>query len=350
MIFHFKKILLFGFCALLLGCGQRNSNLAPSLEFTKVPPANPGGPDKLDTIEGRATGVQPGQRIVLYARSEDLWWVQPFSDRPFTIIQDNSSWKSETHLGTAYAALLVDRAYNPPQTAEILPPVGPGVAARIVATGQGPLPPVLPSKTIQFSGYDWIVRSAASSRAGSHNSFDPANAWTDDKGALHLRISKTDGRWTSAEVRLTRSLGYGTYVFVLRDIAHLEPSAVLTLFTWNGLGGEQNRRELDVEISRWGNKENDNVHYVVQPYYIPANQFRFKASAGVLTQSFRWKPGEATFSTTIGTRLINQHTFTSGIPQAGEDSVRMNLYIFGKGAIPMANETEVVVEKFEYFP
>jgi hypothetical protein len=83
------------------------------------------------------------------------------------------------------------------------------------------------------------------------SSFIPANAWTDEKGALHLRIAKgqAPGSWTCAEVRLTRSLGYGTYTFVVRDATHTELSAVLTLFAWDDLGTEQKRRELDVEIS-----------------------------------------------------------------------------------------------------
>jgi hypothetical protein len=307
-------------------------------------------------IEGRVSGASPGQEIVLYARSEEIWWVQPYSNRPFTKIQGDSRWKSETHLGIEYAALLVDQGYNPPQTAETLPTVGVGVLAVEVIKGQGPAPSSTPPKMLRFSGYEWTARSAASTRGGSHNSFDPANAWTDESGALHLRIARSQGDWTCSEVRLTRSLGYGTYVFVVRDTSHLEPSAVLTFFTWDGMGSEQSRRELDIEISRWGYRDNDNTHYLVQPYFIPANQIRFAAPAGVLTHSFRWKPGEVMFSTAggarviSGSRVINQHTFTSGVPVAGGDSVRMNLYVFRKGEIPLTNENEVVIEKFEYFP
>ncbi len=55
-----------------------------------------------------------------------------------------------------------------------------------------------------------------------------------------------------AEVILTRSLGYGTYSFVVRDVAQLEPAAALGMFTWDDLGVEQNHREMGVEISRWG--------------------------------------------------------------------------------------------------
>jgi len=208
---------------------------------------------------------------------------------------------------------------------------------------------------IRFSGYEWAARSAATFRGGSQNTFDSANAWTDEDGALHLRIAKNQGKWTSAEVRLSRSLGYGTYAFTVRDVSHLEPSAVLTLFTWDDTGTEQKRNELDIEISRWGRRPNDNAQYVVQPYYIPTNVFPFTAPAGVVTYSFHWSPGEVSFSSDLGASLtgahvVSNHVFTSGVPSAGGDSVHMNLYVFGTGEIPLTKETEVVIEKFVYLP
>jgi hypothetical protein len=156
-------------------------------------------------------------------------------------------------------------------------------------------------------------------------------------------------------VKLTRSLGYGMYRFRVGDISHLEPSAVLTLVSWDGIGTEQNRRELDVELSRWGYRNNDNVHYVVQPYYLPANIVRFRIPEGVFTHSFQWEPGEVKFSTAAGsggtgTRLLNQHLFTSGVPTAGNENVRISLYVFDKGQVPLTKENEVVIEKFEYLP
>jgi hypothetical protein len=265
---------------LLGGCDRWSGNSAPCIVFTKVPAADVGGPDKLGTIEGRAPGARPGQQIVLYAKSEELWWVQPVGDHPFTKIEDDSKWKSQIHLGPEYAALLVQPGYNPPETAETLPGRGGGIEAVAVINGPGPAPAPIPPKMIHFSGYDWIVRSAASNRAGTRNSFDPANAWTDERGALHLRITRGQGKWICAEIKLARTLGYGTYRFVVRDTSQLEPSAVLTLLTWDGLGTEQNRRELDVEISRWGYRENENAHYVVQPYFIPANIVRFRVPGG----------------------------------------------------------------------
>lgn len=120
---------------LVMLAGSRTQTMAagPTIEFTRVPPAEEGGTERMGTIGGRVTGVRAGQRIVLYARSGD-WYVQPFTNQPFTPIQADSTWRSSTHLGTEYAALLVDAAYRPPAKAPALPGIG-EVAAVAVAPG-----------------------------------------------------------------------------------------------------------------------------------------------------------------------------------------------------------------------
>jgi hypothetical protein len=350
----------------LTGCHSSPANSAPTLAFSKVPAAYQQGPYeihifrdrdyKTDIIEGRATGARPGQRIVLYRKTDGRWGVDRRSSQAFTNIEPDGRWKASIQLGTQYAALLVDPTYSPPGQTESLPIVGNGVVALAVVNGEGPAP-VLPSpKILNFSGYEWTTSAGPIFRAGSRNFFDPANVWTDERGALHLRISGSPGRWAAAEVKLTRSLGYGTYRFEVRDVSHLEPSAVLTLITWDGVGTESNRRELDVELSRWGYVDNDNAHYVVQPYYVPANIVRFRVPSGTFTHSFRWEPGQVTFSTTAGSansssaRLVSQHVFTSGVPSPVGKSVRISLYVFHQGQIPLKNENEVVIDKFEYLP
>jgi hypothetical protein len=337
------------------GCHRGTSE--PSVEVTKIPVSAVGGLDNMDAIEGRAIGARPEQRIVLYAKSGGRWWIQPFARDPlFTKIQGDSKWKNVTHLGEEYAALLVDPGYSPPQTTESLPASGGVVAAVTVVKGQA-ADPSSPPKMLHFSGYDWLVRDSLSYRSGSMTSFDPANAWTDGNGALHLRVAKTQKGWSCAEVQLARSLGYGTYQFVVRDISHLEPSAVLTLFAWDAMvGTDENRQELDIEMSRWGVPNNENSQYVVQPYYIPTNIVRFDAPAGVLTQEFRWEPGQVTFTTYVGARAtgqvhpLNQHVFTAHVPPAGGEVARINLYVFGLGKVPLQRENEIVVEGFRYYP
>jgi hypothetical protein len=334
---------------LLTACRNPQDN-RPSIEFTRVPQADLGGREKHDIIEGRIKGAQPGQQVVLYARS-GLWWVQPLVAQPFTRILSNSKFSNATHLGTEYAALLVNAGYRPPATLAVLPPVdGPIAAAAVVTGAKSP-----PSPTIHFCGYEWRVRDAPSSRGGG-NDYDPSNVWTDGNGAMHLRIAGVSGKWTCAEVSLTRSLGYGTYSFSVQDTGALPPAAVFGMFTWDYSGADQNYREMDIEVSRFGDPLSKNLQYVVQPYFVATNVQRFNIPAGPLTHSFRWEAGRVSFRTVRGldsgthAPVVAEQVFTSGVPSHGIDSVRMNLYVFRYAHIPFQNGAEVVIEKFEYLP
>jgi len=105
------------------------------VEITRVPPAAEGGPVHLGTIEGYVSGKEPGQRIVIYARYGP-WWVQPLTKQPFTEINSDLTWKNSTHLGTEYAALLVDSSYHPAEIMGSIPAIGGGVVAIAVRRGE----------------------------------------------------------------------------------------------------------------------------------------------------------------------------------------------------------------------
>ena len=364
IIAHNAKLAVLLVCLVLTGC-HSSRNSAPAVAFSRIAAAyqeNPYRSDlferdyKTDTMEGQVTDARPGQRIVLYAKTDGRWGVCRQAGTPFTNIETNGRWKGSVHLGLQYAALLVDPTYNPPEQTESLPIVGDGIVALAVVDGEGPAAAFPSPKILNFSGYEWKTSTGPIFHAGSRNSFDPANVWTDEGGALHLRISGSPGKWNAAELKLTRSLGYGTYKFQVRDLSHLEPSALLTLITWDGIGTESTRRELDLELGRWGKLDNTNVNYVVQPYYIPANFVHFRAPPGPYTHSFQWEPGKVTFSSVAGSantgggRVINRHVFTSGVPTPGSESVRIALYVFHLGQIPLKDENEVVIDKFEYLP
>jgi signal transduction histidine kinase len=119
-------------CISLGSCDWQEAK-EPTIKFTNLPRAEPGNPTKMVPIEGRVTGAQPGQRVVLYARASGAWWVQPLADHPFTNIQPNSRWKTSTHPGTDYAALLVGPDFQPPSRIDVLPTVG--VFASIATPG-----------------------------------------------------------------------------------------------------------------------------------------------------------------------------------------------------------------------
>jgi signal transduction histidine kinase len=131
-----ERALLLIVCVFLNGCRSREHSIPrPTIEFTRLPPAAEGGPDRVDTIEGRVIGGQPGQQIVLYAQWGP-WWVQPLADHPFTTIQPDSKWSNSTHFGTEYAALLVDPEYRPRATLDLLPGEGAGVIAVAITKGR----------------------------------------------------------------------------------------------------------------------------------------------------------------------------------------------------------------------
>jgi hypothetical protein len=338
---------------LLVACQSRDVLNKKSVQITRVPAANTGGPVQMDYIEGRVSNSKPGQQIVLYAHS-GIWWIQPFANQPFTKIQPDSTWRNSTHLGTEYAALLVGPDYHPQSKIGTLPAQGDGVIEVVTVEAKSVVPIV--SKIVHFSGYDWTVRAADSDRGGQSNTYDPANVWTDPKGYLHLRMQEGDGAWSCAEVSLNRSLGYGSYNFVVQDSGHLVPSAVLGLYTADEFRTDDVRNELDIELSRWGIAASKNAQYVVQPFYIPENVVRFVAPAGVLTHTFRWEPGRASFRTVrgavagSGAAMVSEHVFTSGIPTPANETVHVDLYDYRHSKKSRQQPSEVVIEKFEFLP
>jgi hypothetical protein len=331
------------------GCQQARSPAQSGLTITKIPPAGDPNPVRMFAIDGKISKPAPGEKIVLFAHAA-TWSVQPKSSQPFTEIAPDGHWVGATHAGTEYAALLVKSDYQVVPKLVALPVEGGNVVAVINVKG---LPTAPPIRKIHFSGYDWEVCDYPNDRGGTLNVWAPENVWVDSQGLLHLRLSRDGTQWKSAAVRMLRSLGYGSYRFVVQDTSHLEPAAVLTLLTWNGGSTEH---EMDVEVSRWGQPASKNAQYVVQPYYVAANVLRFTAPSGVLTHSFSWQPGRVTFRTERGSTnssissLVGEHTFTVGVPTPDNDFVRINLYRFGNKTSPLINGADVIVEKFEYLP
>jgi hypothetical protein len=351
-------------CLSLTGCHLMSTGDS-AIEFTVVPAAAVGGSYRVAPIAGRVLGARPDQRIVLYAKSGRVWWLQPVVAQPLTTVAANSTWHNTIHLGLEYAALLVDQGFRPLATMESLPERGGAVLAIAIVKGTGEFRLPTPAM-LTFSGYEWEIRQVPSDRYGA-NDFDARNAWVDAEGMLHLMVTQRQGTWTSAEVKLTRALGYGTYAFGVRDTSALDPVVALGMFTWDDLGPEQYHRELDVEIGRWGDPNSKDGQYVVQPEYLAENVFRFLAPTGRLTHSFRWEPAHVAFRTTRGisrseTRapVVAQREFASGVPIPGGESVHINLLYFRMRKSDHAPATssprlpekdaEVIIEKFQYLP
>lgn len=218
------------------------------------------------------------------------------------------------------------------------------------------------TRSLSFSGYTWYVKASSGRVGPGPNYFSDSsnNVWVDSQGQLHLKITRSGSRWYCSEVLLSTSHGYGTYRFYLNSLVdNLDPSVVLGLFTWSD-DPAYNHRELDIEFSRWGVAGNQNAQYVVQPYSIAGNLYRWEEPSGLTqsTHSFQWLSASVFFQSLAGyyqpppavNAVINQHTFTQGIPVPGSEVCHMNLWLY-KGKAPTNRQpVEIVVNRFEFVP
>ena len=218
------------------------------------------------------------------------------------------------------------------------------------------------SRSIAFSGYTWSVKSSSGRVGPGPNYFSDSsnNVWMDTNGRLHLKITKSGGRWYCAEVILSVSLGYGAYHFYLDSpVDNPDPNVVLGLFTWSDNPADNNR-EMDIEFSRWGDKNNLNAQYVVQPYTLPPNIFRFQEPSGLSqsTHSLTWTNGSVLFRSMSGfyqpppavNAYFQQKAFTEGVPPPGDENARMNLWLYQGRAPANRQPVEVIINKFEFAP
>lgn len=221
-----------------------------------------------------------------------------------------------------------------------------------------------PVRTIAFSGYEWIVKTTGDGQWGpgpNYFSDSEENVWVDDDGKLHLKITERDGQWYCAEVISTENFGYGTYRFYTESrVDQLDQNAVLGLFTWDDDQTDPYHREIDIEFSRWGQTDNDNAQFVVQPWDTDGNMHRFNAELNGThaTHSFQWKSDEVFFQSAHGhyvapptTHIIDSWRYTgSDIPVPGNENTRMNLWLFQSVPPSDAQEVDVIISAFEFVP
>ena len=110
------------------GSSEEVLTTEPRIEITEVP-SKGAGPDALETIAGKVSGVKVTECKVVIFAGTDIWYVQPYINSSDTSISEDGTWRTDTHLGNRYAALLVKSSYRPPTATGKLPAVGRDVLA-----------------------------------------------------------------------------------------------------------------------------------------------------------------------------------------------------------------------------
>lgn len=338
----------------------------PAVIFTHVPAYG-----SSEDLEGRVECLDPGaHRIALYIDVFGRWWNKPYWDQPTVEIAPDGTWSADITTGgydslaTQIAAFAVPATYEVPELhgGGVLPQeVYDAAAAYFVIAREAA------ERTIAFSGYTWQVKESELPVGPGDNYFSSReeDVFVDDSGYLHLRIVQHDGRWYSSEVICQAPLLYGRYVFTVRSaIDDLDPNVVLGMFTWDTLAEEHAHREIDIEMSRWGEAGAPNAQYVVQPWDTPGNRHRFDLSlpsaSSVSTHGFGWYPGEVYWQSVAGAvafpvpddRVLHAWEYTGeGVPPAnGAGNARINLWLLNGQAPLDGQPVEVVVQSFRFIP
>lgn len=213
------------------------------------------------------------------------------------------------------------------------------------------------ARTLNWSGRTWDVKTSNGQLAGpGPNIFtDATNAiYVDSSGALHLTISRRQGKWHSTEIVLPQSLGYGTYRFdIAPGATQIAGNAVLGLFTYDLLPAE-NYREVDIELSRWGDGRTNNLQCSVQPADSPDlyDQFAVVENPQGWVMEFTWAPGvfDCKVTNKATGQIVGTGHVTRGVPTPGNEKTRLNLWQF-QGKAPIGGvASEVIVRNFTFIP
>jgi hypothetical protein len=223
--------------------------------------------------------------------------------------------------------------------------------------------PAEAAPTLDFAGYTWSVKTTLPERGGpgpNYFSASESNVRVDAQGRLHLRIEKRRGVWYTAEVWLDQSLGHGEYSFLLEgDVDLIDENAVLGLFTWDDAPAE-NHREIDIELSRWGDAGKENSQFVVQPFDTAGNLHRFPSDLNGADSRYRfdWQASQIDFLAQTGQAdapapgaILESWSYTGAdIPSPGAERAHLNLWLY-QGKAPSDREAvEVIVDEFRFVP
>jgi hypothetical protein len=145
------------------------------------------------------------------------------------------------------------------------------------------------------------------------------------------------------------------------NVELLDENVVLGLFTYDFDAVLENYREIDFEFSKWGDPQNDNGQFVVQPYTTSGNIHRFDVDyAGTggddrTSHIWRWEPNAIDFESRYGaipspaSGSIESWRYTGpDVPDEGDERVRLNLWLFGGAAPANAQDAEVVISDFRF--
>ena len=121
--------------------------------------------------------------------------------------------------------------------------------------------------------------------------------------------------------------------------------------------------EIDIECGRWADSNDvHNAQFVVQPWDWSGHLVRYSVPREVRhsTHVFTWEPHQIAFESLVGSfspapppsEVLGRHCFTNApaVPPAGDENVRINLWLIYGFPPTDGNEAEIILSRFDFVP
>ncbi|XP_055353258.1 uncharacterized protein LOC129599143 [Paramacrobiotus metropolitanus] len=219
-----------------------------------------------------------------------------------------------------------------------------------------PLMPETP-KVISFSGFQWTVNPTSSK-------WNSDNAFVDEHGKLHLRLSKEDDGWQGALLTSVSKFGFGRYQFhVDARLDKLDPNVTFAMYSQP----EHSPDSVAIKFAKWGYGDAEQVSYgmsnrfVNEPFLRTATSVghRFKLNGPNTTHSFYRKRNSVLFRSQHGHENNNNRyeifnwncELPKEIDQQDEYApVTLGLSLYDGRPPTDGQEVEIVITSFIFHP
>ncbi|MDD3876231.1 MAG: family 16 glycosylhydrolase [Bacteroidales bacterium] len=215
---------------------------------------------------------------------------------------------------------------------------------------------------IYFSGFKWFLKENSTEQIGPGPNFfsaAPVNLSVDPEGHLNMSLTKNkDKKWYCAELVTDSTFGYGTYIFELGNVPSIfNKNIVLGLFVYDFYKTPAHN-EIDIEFSKWGRRQKNNVQFVLHQDTNYFDSFRFhQKNLRNSTHTFSWYPDSIVYrsymssiSNNISAEPYMEYVLkNTNIPEPSNEKVRINLWLY-KGRKPFRKKHTVVIKSFKFIP
>lgn len=180
---------------------------------------------------------------------------------------------------------------------------------------------------LNWKGQNWSLTSGYANPG--NNSWNETGAWTDDQNRLHLTIVNDKGTWKCTMLSSQNQYHYGTFTWTVDSPVYtFDKNSVIGFCTYLN-----DSREINIVNSRWGEANEDQLWYTIEPSKIEGNSKGYLVPSSTIgkniTYIIEWKPTYVRFTSIAqdGTVIADYNNTNASVIPKEPESVIMNLWL-----------------------